>query len=189
MTKRTWPPGNLLNPVPVVLISSQGTQGPPNLCTVAWTGTVASDPPMLSISLRPERHSYGLIKETGEFVVNLPSEQQVFATDYCGVTSGRTVDKWAAMHLTPEPATTVKAPLVAECPVNLECRVDQVLSLGSHDLFLAKIVAVDVDESLVDPKGRLNLGKAGLVTYLHGEYWTLKKPVGRFGFSVRKRRR
>jgi flavin reductase (DIM6/NTAB) family NADH-FMN oxidoreductase RutF len=144
---------------------------------------------MLSISVRPERYSYPLLKETGEFVVNLPSERQVFATDYCGVTSGRNVDKWAAMHLTPEQATTVSTPLVAECPVNLECRVEQEIPLGSHDLFLAKIVAVDVDESLVDQRGRLNLGKAGLVSYLHGEYWSLKKPLGRFGFSVRKRRK
>ncbi|MGE5507679.1 MAG: flavin reductase family protein [Chitinophagales bacterium] len=189
MAKRSWPPGNLLNPVPVVLISCQGEQGPPNLLTVAWTGTVSSEPPMLSISVRPERHSHRLIEETGEFVVNLPSERHVFATDYCGVTSGRTVDKWAAMHLTPAPATSVRPPLVAECPVNLECRVEQVLSLGSHDLFLARIVAVDVDEDLIDPRGRLNLGKAGLVTYLHGEYWSLKKPLGRFGFSVRRKRK
>lgn len=189
MAKVIWPPSNLLAPVPVVLVSCQGKSGPPNVLTVAWTGTVCSDPPLLSISLQRQRHSYGLIRETGEFVVNLPPEKLAFATDYCGMTSGRRVDKFAALRLTPTPASQVAPPLIAECPVNLECAVEQVLSLGSHDLFLARIVAVQVDEALVTPAGRLNLGKAGLLTYVHGEYWGLKKPVGRFGFSVRKKRK
>lgn len=189
MPKVVWPPGNLLAPVPVVLVSCQGKTGPPNVLTVAWTGTVCSDPPMLSVSLQRQRHSYGLIRETGEFVVNLPTERLAFATDFCGVTSGRNTDKFAAMRLTPAPSSAVAPPLIEECPVNLECRVEKVLPLGSHDLFLARIVAVDVDPALVTPKGRLNLGKAHLLTYLHGEYWNLKKPLGRFGFSVRKRRR
>jgi flavin reductase (DIM6/NTAB) family NADH-FMN oxidoreductase RutF len=177
-----------LNPVPVVLVTSQGKSGPPNVLTVAWTGTVCSDPPMLSISVQRQRHSYELLKEGREFVVNLPTEELTRATDLCGVTSGRDGDKFAAARLTPLPASAVRPPLIAECPVNLECRVQQVLALGSHDLFLARIVAVDVEEELINASGRLNLGKAGLITYLHGEYWSLKKPLGRFGFSVRKRR-
>lgn len=188
MAKTLWRAGNLLAPVPVVLVSSQGRSGPPNILTVAWTGTVCSDPPMLSISLRRERFSYDLIRETGEFVVNLPSERLAAATDYCGVSSGREVDKWAATGLTPGPATSVTPPLIAECPVNLECRVERVLPLGSHDLFLARIVAVNVDSDLINPQGRLVLGRANLLTYVHGEYFSLKKPLGRFGFSVRKRR-
>ncbi|MGE5552909.1 MAG: flavin reductase family protein [Betaproteobacteria bacterium] len=189
MKKTTWPPGNLLAPVPAVLVSCQGPEGPPNVLTVAWTGTVCSEPPMLSISLQRQRHSYELIKETGEFVVNLPPERLAFVTDFCGVVSGRTTDKFAALRLTPLAASAVKPPLIGECPVNLECRVEKILPLGSHDLLLARIVAVDVDEDLVTPAGRLNLSKAHLLAYVHGEYWSLKKPLGRFGFSVRKRRR
>lgn len=189
MAKVAWRAGNLLAPVPAVLVTCKGSAGPPNVLTIAWTGTVCSDPPMLSISLQRQRYSYPLIKETGEFVVNLPPEQLAFATDFCGVTSGRDVDKFAAAHLTPLPAQTVAPPLIAECPVNLECRVEQVLPLGSHDLFLARILTVDVDKELLTSTGRLNLGKAHLLTYLHGEYWSLKKPLGRFGFSIRKRRK
>ncbi len=188
MAKVIWPPANLLAPVPAVLVTCRGAAGPPNVFTVAWTGTICSEPPMLSISVQRRRHSHALLRETGEFVVNLPPERLAFATDFCGVTSGRTTDKFAALHLTPVPASVVAPPLIDECPVNLECRVEQVLPLGSHDLFLARIVAVEVDRELVTPAGRLNLGKAGLFTYLHGEYWSLKKPLGRFGFSVRKRR-
>lgn len=188
MAKIVWRPGNLLAPVPAVLVSCQGKDGPPNVLTIAWTGTVCSEPPMLSISVQPRRHSYGLIKETGEFVVNLPPARLVFATDFCGVTSGRDTDKFAALHLTPAPAQVVRPPLIADCPVNLECRVTQTLPLGSHDLFLAEIVAVDVDEELVTAAGRLNLSKASLLTYVHGEYWSLKKALGKFGFSVRKGR-
>lgn len=189
LPKVVWKPANLLAPVPVALVSCQGRDGVPNVLTVAWVGTVCSEPPMLSISLQRQRHSYGLIRETGEFVVNLPTERLASATDYCGVVSGREVDKFAAAHLTPAPASAVAPPVIAECPVNLECRVEQVIPLGSHDLFLARIVAVDVDVDLMSTAGKLELGKAGLLTYVHGEYWNLKKPLGRFGFSVRKKRR
>jgi flavin reductase (DIM6/NTAB) family NADH-FMN oxidoreductase RutF len=186
MGKLLWKPGTLLNPVPAVLVGCGDFDGVKNLITIAWAGTIASEPAMLSISVRPERYSYELIKETGQFTVNLPSRQMVRALDYCGVKSGREVDKFKETGFTPWRGETVKAPLIAEAPLGLECQVEQVIALGSHDLFLAKISGVQVDESLVDQNGRLNLGKADLITYSHGSYWTLKEPVGSFGFSVKK---
>ncbi len=186
MSKQVWRGSTLLNPEPAVLVSC-GSMEKPNLFTVAWCGTVCTQPSMVSISVRPERHSYGLIKESGEFVINLTTEALVRATDWCGVKSGRDVDKFAACGLTAAPAAKVSAPLLAESPVNMECKVTQIIPLGSHDLFLAEVVACDVDESLLDEKGKLCLDKAKLITYSHGEYFTLGKQLGTFGYTVRKK--
>lgn len=177
----------MLSPAPAVLVSCGGSDGwKPNLITVAWAGTVCTNPPMLSISVRPERHSYDIIKKTGEFVVNLPTSKQAKATDWCGVVSGREHDKFEKAGLTPAPALKVACPVVLECPVNIECRVTQTLELGSHVMFLAEVVAVQVSENLIDSKGKLRLDKAGLIAYVHGAYFELGKYLGHFGFSVRK---
>lgn len=186
MAKQTWKPGNMLYPVPAVMVSCQREGGKPNIITVAWAGTICSDPAMLSISVRKNRYSYDIIKETKEFVVNLTTNQLCRATDYCGVRSGRDVDKFQEMHLTPQPSEKVKAPGIAESPVNIECRVTQVLELGTHDMFLAEVVAVRVDDDYMDEKGRFDLNAADLVTYSHGEYFTLGKKLGTFGYSVAK---
>lgn len=186
MSKQVWRGSTLLNPEPAVLVSC-GSMEKPNLFTVAWCGTVCTQPSMVSISVRPERYSYGLIKESGEFVINLTTEALVRATDWCGVKSGRDVDKFAACGLTAASAAKVSAPLLAESPVNMECKVTQIIPLGSHDLFLAEVVACDVDESLLDEKGKLCLDKAKLITYSHGEYFTLGKQLGTFGYTVRKK--
>ena len=188
MSKQTWKPATLLNPAAPVLVSC-GPREKPNLITIAWCGTVCSQPPMLSISVRPERYSYDLIKKSGVFVVNLPTQALLRAVDWCGVKSGRDVDKFSAMHLTAAPAAQVDTVLLDESPVNLECKVTQVLPLGSHDLFLAEVAAVDVDEDLLDEKGRLHLGRAGLIAYSHGEYCALGRRLGSFGCSVRKKPR
>lgn len=186
MAKQTWKGSTLLNPAPPVLVSC-GSMEKPNLLTVAWCGTICTQPSMVSISIRPERYSYGLIRESGEFVINLPTEKLVRAIDWCGVKSGRNFDKFEACHLTAAPAAKVNCPLVAESPVNMECRVTQVIPLGSHDLFLAEVVACNVEESLLDEKGKLCLERAGLIAYSHGEYLALGKTLGTFGYSVRKK--
>ena len=155
--------------------------------TVAWTGIINTNPAMCYISLRPTRHSYNIIKESGEFVINLTNEKLAYATDWCGVKSGREVDKFEAMHLTPVSASALSCPLIGESPVNIECRVTQVIELGSHHMFLAKVEAVDVDEQYLDEKGKLDLAKTHLAVYSHGEYFGLGKKLGKFGYSVRKR--
>lgn len=188
MSRQTWKGSTLLNPVPPALVSC-GPKERPNLITVGWCGTVCTRPPMVSVSIRPERYSYGLIRESGVFVINLPTEALVRAVDWCGARSGRDHDKFAAMHLHPAPAAGVDTVLLAESPVNLECQVRQVLPLGSHDLFLAEVTAVDVDESLLDENNQLRLDRAGLVTYSHGEYLALGRKLGSFGYSVRKKKR
>lgn len=186
--KQSWKPGNVLSPVPVVLVSCGGGGGwKPNLITIAWVGNVCSDPPMLSISVRPERHSYEIIKATGEFVVNLPSLRQARAVDWCGVVSGRSEDKFAATGLTPSQALKVGCPIVAECPLNIECRVRESLPLGSHTLFVAEVMAVQVSSALIDANGRLRLERGGLLAFAHGQYFALGRCIGRFGFSVQKR--
>ena len=188
MTKQVWKPGNMLYPVPVVMVSC-ATEQERDIVTVAWAGTVCSDPVMLSISVRPERYSHHIIRESGEFVVSLVDRGLVRACDWCGVRSGRDHDKYAEMGLTAEPASSLAhAPLVAESPVSIECAVAQVLELGSHDLFLAEVKAVQADESLLNEHGGLELGRAGLVAYSHGEYAPLGRAIGSFGFSVRKRK-
>ena len=188
--KQSWKPGNVLSPAPPVLVSCGGTQGwKTNLITIAWAGNVCSDPPMLSISVRPERYSFEIIRTTREFVVNVPSLKQARAVDWCGMVSGRSEDKFAGAGLTPALALKVRPPIVLECPLNIECRVKESLELGSHTMFVAEVVAVQVSSDLVDGKGRLRLEKCGLLAFAHGEYFVLGRRIGRFGFSVRKRSR
>ena len=186
MAKLQWKPGTLLAPAPPALVSC-GTMEEHNVLTAAWTGIVNSEPPMTYVSIRPQRHSHSIIMEKGEFVINLPTEAIVKATDLCGVKSGRDVDKFALAGLTAEPSNLVAAPGIAECPISLECKVREVTHLGSHDMFLADIVAVDVDPKYVDEKGALHMEKAGLLAYAHGAYFGLGKQLGTFGFSVRKK--
>lgn len=176
----------MLYPLPAVLVSVSDKQGRSNVFTVAWAGTVCSDPAMVSISVRPERYSYHMIQETGEFVINLTTRELVFATDYCGVKSGRDTDKWKEMHLTPLPALKVAAPLVAQSPVNIECRVVQTIPLGTHDMFLARVEAVHAQETYLDEKGKFDLSKAEPIVYSHGVYYELGQELGRFGYSVKK---
>ena len=186
MAKLQWKPGTLLAPAPPALVSC-GTMEEHNVLTAAWTGIVNSEPPMTYVSIRPQRHSHSMIQEKGEFVINLPTEAIVKAADLCGVKSGRDVDKFALAGLTAEPSNLVAAPGIAECPISLECKVREVTSLGSHDMFLADIVAVDVDPKYVDEKGALHMEKAGLLAYAHGAYFGLGKQLGTFGFSVQKK--
>lgn len=187
MAKQSFKPGNMLYPVPVVMISVKGKDGKDNIITVAWTGTICSDPPMVSISVRPERHSYQMIKESGEFVINLTTKDLVSATDYCGVKSGRDIDKFKEMKLTKVKAQVVNAPLIEESPVNLECRVTEVKELGAHHMFLAEVVAVNVDDKYMDETNKFHLEQADLIAYSHGSYYTLGDLLGTFGFSVRKK--
>ena len=188
MAKQTWQGGNMLYPLPAVMVSCANAAGEKDIVTVAWAGTVCTNPPMLSISLRPERHSYHIVRESGEFVVNLVTSRLQRACDWCGVRSGRDYDKWAECGLTPAPATTLGlAPAIAESPVSIECRVRDVLELGSHHMFLADVTAVQVEESLLDERGRLDLARAGLTAYSHGEYFELGRRIGTFGYSVRRR--
>lgn len=201
MSKQSFKPGNMLYPLPAVMVSCQypGTrdpecpkeelQGRPNIITVAWAGTVCTNPPMLSISVRPERYSYHMIEKSGEFVVNLTTESLVKATDYCGVRSGREVDKFQEMHLTPLVSREVSCPGIAESPVNIECRVRQITPLGSHNMILADVVAVTVDDDYMDEKGKFHLNETGLITYSHGEYFLLGKKLGSFGYSVAKKKK
>lgn len=176
----------MLYPVPAVMVSCRRPGEKPNIITVAWAGTVCSSPAMVSVSVRKERYSYNILKETGEFVVNLVTKDLVRAADYCGVRSGRNVDKYTEMHLTELPSRLVEAPGIAESPVNIECRVTEVKELGSHDLFLAEVVSVTVEDRYLDENGRFDLNRAGLIAYSHGEYFELGKKAGNFGYSVRK---
>ena len=207
MGKQLWKPGNMLYPLPVVMVSLADRDGPvavgvglddaeeaaagwdgrPNIITLAWVGTVCTNPPMVSISVRPERYSYPILKETGEFVINLTTKELAFATDYCGVKSGRDVDKFKEMGLTPIPASEVKAPMIKESPVNIECKVRQILPLGSHDMFLADVVAVHADEKYMDEKHKFHLEQAEPIIYSHGSYFGCGELLGTFGYSVKKR--
>ena len=184
--KQVWKGGNMLYPLPAVMVSCAREGERPNIITLAWAGTVCTNPPMVSVSIRPERYSYDIIRESGEFVMNLTTQRLVRAMDFCGVRSGRDTDKFASCGLTVAAASAVKPPLIAESPVNLECRVRQILELGSHHMFLADVAAVDIDPSLLDEKGALRLDKAGLTTYSHGTYYSLGQALGSFGYSVRK---
>ncbi len=185
--KQIWKPGNMLYPVPAVLVTVTDGAGNDNVFTVAWAGTVCSDPPMVSISVRRSRFSYEMLVRTREFVLNLTTEELAEAADYCGVRTGRHEDKFAAMGLTKAKASRVHAPLILESPVNIECRVTRILELGSHDLFLAEVESVSVAEALVDADGRLDLSKARLAAYSHGNYHVLGRTLGSFGYSVRKK--
>lgn len=190
LKKESWRPGTMIYPVPAVLVSCGATTEEYNLFTVAWTGTICSDPAMCYISVRPERHSYDIIKRTGEFVINLTTESLARATDWCGVRSGRDYDKFAEMGLTAIPSAVVKAPAVAESPVSIECRVKSVVPLGTHDMFIAEVVNVLVDEGFIDAEsGKLDMEKARPLAYCHGEYFGLGKALGHFGWSVRKKPR
>ncbi len=186
--KRAIKPGNMLNPSPVVMVSCGSDIEEYNIITVAWTGTICSDPPMCYISVRPERHSYNILKNNKEFVLNLVTEQLANVTDWCGVKSGKKFNKFYETNLTPIKAQKVKAPLIAESPVNIECIVKDIIPLGSHDMFIAEVVAVNVDASLIDKKtNAIRLFQANLITYSHGQYFGLGKILGKFGFSVQKK--
>ena len=186
MAKQIWKPGNMLYPLPAVMVSVADKEGNPNIITVAWAGTVCTNPPMVSISVRPERYSYHMIDETGEFVINLTTEKLAYATDYCGVRSGKDVDKFKELHLTPEKAEYVSATLIAESPVNIECKVVKKETPGSHHIFLAEVKAVHVDDAYMDQKGRFALEKTDPIVYVHGQYYSLGKLLGTFGYSVKK---
>lgn len=186
MAKELWKPGNMLYPVPAVMVSCRRKDERPNIITVAWAGTVCSDPAMVSISVRPGRYSHGIIADSGEFVINLVTEKLAKACDWCGVKSGRDHDKFREMHLTEYSSELLHAPAIAESPVNIWCRVTKTEALGSHDLFLGQVVGVTVDDRFMDEKGRFALEKTGLIAYSHGEYYALGKKLGRFGFSVKK---
>lgn len=184
--KQVWKPGTLLYPLPAVLVSC-GDSAHSNLMTAAWTGTVCTNPAMLYVSIRPERYSYGIIRERGEFTVNLTTAAMARATDYCGVKSGRDTDKWAGSGLHPVPGVGVACPAVEESPVSIECRLRQVIPLGSHDMFLAEVVDVLADGRYMDADGRFDLARAGLMNYSHGHYYGQGRPLGHFGFSVRRK--
>ena len=186
MSKQTWKPGNMLYPVPAVMVSCGREGETPNIITVAWAGTICSDPAMLSISVRPERYSYDIIRETGEFVVNLTSRELTRATDWCGVKSGRDVDKFKELHLTPLAMQHVSAVGISESPVNIECRVRKSEELGSHTMFIADVVGVTVDDKYMDGTGKFHINDTGLVMYSHGEYFGFGDKLGSFGYSVRK---
>jgi len=189
MAKQTWKPGNMVYPLPAVMVSVGDREGNTNIITIAWTGTICTNPAMLYISVRPERHSYHMIRESGEFVVNLTTEALAKATDYCGVRSGRDVDKWKEMKLTRRKATELEfAPIIQECPVNIECKVEEVKELGSHHMFIARVVSVQVDEEYIDETGKFCLNETGLLAYSHGEYLTLGEKIGTFGYSVKKKK-
>jgi len=188
MSKQIWKPGNMVYPVPAVMVSVGDKEGKTNIFTVAWTGNACTNPPMVYISVRPERYSYELIKDSGEFVINLTTEALVKATDYCGVRSGRDVDKWKECSLTKAEAAKLSyAPLIEESPVNIECKVNRALELGSHVMFIADVVCVDADEAYLDDKGSFRLDKAKLISYSHGDYMSLGDKLGSFGYSVRKK--
>ena len=185
MTKISWPAGTLLAPVPPALISS-GTLENPNVMTAAWTGIVCSDPAMTYVSLRPSRYSHEIISKSGEFVINVPNLPLAKAVDFCGVKSGRNTDKFQACGITAAPSSKIKAPQVKEAPISLECKVRSITHYGTHDMFLADIVAVNVDDAYINKQGGLDLEKAGLLAYAHGFYYTLGRQLGKFGFSVEK---
>ena len=188
MAKIQWKPGNMVYPLPAVMVSCADKAGNSNIITIAWTGTVCTNPPMAYISVRPERHSYQMIRETGEFVINLTTKDLAYATDFCGVRSGKDVDKFAEMKLTKEAASVVSAPMIGESPVNIECKVTEVKELGSHHMFLAEVVAVHVDDTYMNENNKFELGKAEPIAYSHGEYYQLGELLGTFGYSVKKKK-
>lgn len=188
MAKQKWKGGTLLSPVPPALVTcSDGEHD--NVLTVAWTGIVNSDPPKTYVSVRPSRHSHAMIKKSGVFAINLTTRELARAADWCGVHTGAKVDKFERCRLSREPASEIPCPILSDSPLSLECRVTDVLQLGSHDMFLADIVAIDVDESLVDESGKLHLDRANLVAYAHGEYFELGRKLGKFGYAVAKKKK
>ena len=187
MAKQVWKPSTLLSPLPAALVTC-GTVEEPNILTVAWTGIINSSPAMTYVSIRPERFSHHIIAESGEFVINVTTDELVRVADFCGVRSGKDTDKFAEMKLTALPASQVSAPVLAQSPISLECKVVEVKQLGSHDMFIAQIVAVDVDDKYIEEDGKLNLKKAGIMFYSHGEYFAQGKKIGQMGYSVKKKR-
>lgn len=188
MAKQHWKGSVLLAPVPAALVSC-GTLEKPNVLTIAWTGILSTHPPMTYISVRPSRHSYPIIMKNREFVINLTTSSMCRETDFCGVRSGKNTDKFKICGMTPEPAKTVTAPMIAECPINLECKVTETKELGSHTMFIAEITGVNAEERYIDSKGKLNLQQCGLMAYAHGEYFALGRKLGDFGWSVRKKKK
>ena len=189
MSKQTWKPGNMVYPLPAVMVTVSDKHGNDNIITVAWCGTVCTNPPMAYISVRPERFSYDMIKETGEFVINLTTEDLAFATDYCGVTSGRDVDKFEKCGLHKVNADEVKPPLIEECPVNIECRVREAHEYGSHTMFVADVLCVHADEKYMNETGKFDLEAAKLLAYSHGTYYGLTESKGTFGYSIKKEKK
>ena len=185
MSKMMWKPGTMVYPLPAIMVSC-GTMEKSNIITIAWTGTICTDPAMTYISIRPERHSYNLIKENGEFVINLTNKNLAYATDWCGVKSGEKYDKFKEMNLTKEKANFVSCPMIKESPVSIECRVKEIKELGSHHMFIAEVLAVNADEQFFDETGKFCLERCDLITYSHGQYYTLGENIGKFGFSVKK---
>ena len=186
MSKISWKPGTMIYPIPAVLVSC-GNMEKSNIFTVAWTGILNTDPAMTYISVRPERHSYGMIKETGEFVINLTTKDLAFATDYAGVTSGKNVDKVNKLGLNLEKSYNISTPMIKESPVSIECKVKEIKELGTHHMFMAEIVSVNVDDIYLDETGRFDMEKCNLIAYSHGQYYTLGEKIGKFGYSVKKK--
>ncbi len=189
MAKQHWKPGTMIYPIPAVMVSCGDEPEEYNIITIAWTGTINSKPPMCYISVRPERHSYNIIKRTGEFVINLTTEKLAKATDWCGVRSGSKYNKWEKMNLTPAPAKIVKAPIIAESPVNVECVVKDIIELGSHHMFTAEVVNVSVDDAYLDDTGKFSFANARPLVYNHGHYFGLGDIIGKFGWSVQKKKK
>jgi len=187
MAKIHWKPGTMLYPLPAVMVSCGETPEEYNIITIAWTGTINSDPPMCSISVRPERYSYDIIKRTGEFVINLTTEELAKATDWCGCRSGKKYNKWKEMNLTPAPAKVVKAPIIEESPGNIECRVKDIIELGTHHMFIAEVVNVSVDDNYIDKDGAFSFAKVKPLVYSHGDYFGMGEKIGKFGWSVEKK--
>ncbi len=188
MSRKIWKAGTFIYPLPAVMVSC-GTMEKSNIITVAWTGILNTNPAMCYISVRPERYSYNLIKEQGEFVINLTNEKLAYATDWCGVKTGAKVDKFKEMHLTKEKAEFVKCPLIKESPVSVECKVKEIEELGSHHMFVAEVLSIDADEKYIDSKGAFDISKCNLIAYLNGHYYSMGRKIGRFGFSVQKNKR
>ncbi len=188
MEKEYWKPGNMLYPIPAVMVSCSDAEHKPNIITLAWAGTICSDPAMVSISIRKSRYSYDIIKNSREFVINLVTRELVWEADFCGVRSGRDLDKFKEMKLTPGKGRVVEAPIIMESPVNIECKLKDIIPLGSHDMFLGEVVSIAVNKNLMDSSGKFHLNKSGLIVYSHGEYFGLGELLGKFGYSVKKNR-
>lgn len=187
MSKAVWKPGNMIYPLPAVMVTITDNNGKDNIITIAWTGTICTNPAMAYISVRPERYSYEILKETKEFVINLTTENLVYQTDYCGVTSGKDIDKFSVLNLTKEKALHVKAPLIKESPINIECRVKEIIPYGSHDMFVSEVLAIHAEDNYMDDSGKFDLTKAKPVVYSHGEYFSLGNKLGKFGYSIKKK--
>lgn len=186
--KQDWKPGNMIYPLPAAMISCGNLEGNYNIFTASWVGTICTNPPMCYVSIRPERYSYEIIRKTMEFVINLTTEELAYQTDWCGVRSGREYDKFKEMNLTPAKSSVVQAPSIGESPLNIECKVKEILSLGSHDMFIADVVNVRADEQYIDIEtGKFHLEKTKLLAYSHGEYFKIGENIGHFGWSVKKK--